>query len=344
MALTPSQAMKNTHNKMLQRYVYNRQTQQDIENAQYLERFFYAIKNRQNITQDSGIDASMIDQIIENIRSFNPNIKPEKLFRHSGGQKFEREFAIVENALGAVVSDLNMSNENISNFMTGKEVQLDKIIKNIDIETLQKLGVKLKERINDFGLTEYYIPGGKSVKIDNIGFMELSLKANATPQMEKIFNIMKEATFTAKNYGSKSTDFLKAFENLTLGKTKISSVLLDILPQINGSQWKHYLRTIALNMNEPSVILHVSHLRQIYELIGLGQRGKNKISQQFNGAKYLIYNDYQTDLIRVKATSEIAKDILNSKIIRHNPFDAYTTEISRDLLKVSSTFDKLRKL
>ena len=52
--------------------------------------------------------------------------------------------------------------------------------------------------------------------------------------MEKIFNIMKDATFTAKNYGSKSTDFLKAFENLTLGKTKISSVLLDILPQING--------------------------------------------------------------------------------------------------------------
>lgn len=342
MALTPTQAMKNTHDKMLQLYVYNDQTQQEINNAKYLERFFYAIKNRQSVTQDSGIDTSMIDQIIAKIHAFNPNINSKKIFRHSGGQKFERELAIIENALAAVVSDLDVSNKNIQGFMTGKEVQLDKIIKNIDIEVLQSLGVKLKHRINDFGLDEYYIPGGKSIKIDNIGFMELNLKSNATPAMEKIFNIMKDATFTVKNYGSKGSDYIKPFENLTLGKTKISSILLDILPRISGSQWKHYLKIIALNTNDPSVILHVSHLRQIYELIGVGQVGKNKVLQQFNGAKYLIYNDYQTDLIRVKATAEIAADILNSKIVRHNPFDSYTTEISRDLLKVSATFDKMR--
>lgn len=343
MALTPSQAMKNTHDKMLQRYVYNSQTEQDINNAQYLEQFFYALKNKQKASTN-GFDMELVDEVINNIHSFNPKINIDKLFKHSGGKKFERELAIVENALAQVTSNLTMSNKNIASFVTGQEVQADKVVKNIKTETLEALGIKLKQRINDLGVAEYYIPGGKQVKIDNIGFMELSLRADATPAMAKIFAIMKDATFTAKNYGSKSSDFIQAFENLTLGKTKISSILLDILPQINGSQWKHYLRTIALNTSDPSVILHVSHLRQIYELIGLGQTGKNKIQASFGGAKYLIYNDYQTDTIRVKATAEIAKDILNSKIIRHNPFDAYTTEISRDLLKVSATFDKARIL
>lgn len=344
MALTPSQAMKNTHDKMVQRYVNNAQTQQDIKNAEYLEKFFYALKNRQNlaIINQNDIDLELIDQVLDNIRAFNPNIKIEKLFRHSGGKKFERELAIVENALAQITSNFNMSNKNIASFKTGQEVQLDKIIKNISPEIFQELGVQLKQRINDFGIAEYYIPGGKQIKIDNIGFMELSLKTNATPVIEKIFNIMKDATFTAKNYGSKSSKYLQAFESLTLGKTKISSILLDILPKINGSQWKYYLKIIALNTTDPDVILHVQHLRYIYELIGLGQTGKNKIQASFGGAKYLIYNDYTTNMIKVKATAEIAKDILNSKIVRHNPFDAYTTEISRDLLKVSSTFDKLR--
>ena len=85
-------------------------------------------------------------------------------------------------------------------------------------------------------------------------------------------------------------------------------------------------------------MLHVNHLRQVYELIGLGQHDKaGLIKKQYGGAKYIVYNDPQSNTIRVMATSSIAKDILDKKHIDGNPFKGYETEITRSLKGITST-------
>ena len=342
MELSPSRAVNDLHSRMINKFV-SKQVEQDKKNAFALQDFFQALKNRESLATNSDIDFCFIDQIKQTIKQYNPRINIEKMFYHQDWKTFEKEIARIQGAVSEVVGGPKLSNALVKTQMTGKDVRLDQVINldKISPEILKQIGIKYCSRINGFGLQEYYIPGGQQIKVDNKNLMQIQISSNASSYAQKIYSLLREATFTAKNYSSQN-NYRSVFENLTLGKTKIGTILIDILPYLVGNKWENYLRVLALNQDNPDVLLHIQHLRQAYELVGLGQQS-NSISRENGGAKYLIYNDPSTNLISVKATSEIVNNILDSKFYRYSGFDNYITEISRDLSKIISTYDKTIK-
>jgi hypothetical protein len=155
----------------------------------------------------------------------------------------------------------------------------------------------------------------------------------------EIYDLLKDATFTAKNYNSMTLDqkaevYIKAVgrNTLSLGKTNVYRAIIGTLEDLGFSErtaisafWAGYNR---INSGDNYVATHFYHLRYIYELIGSGIK-YNGVS--FGTAKYLIFND-PSGGIWVKSTAEILSDLLNSRVISANKAFSSAITISKAMV------------
>lgn len=332
---TIEKKMNQLHKDMYHYYKGASSRGKDIEDARKLQQFLYMLKKGAN--SNDYYDNLVVQQIIELL---GQRFRRKTLFRTSG-TGFEREIAQIEAIVAELVTGQVATNKIVKNLQTGSTHAANINIDDSAVsEFMQQLGTRYSKKL--------HLPqvGGGQIKMDVQGLKQVNLTIlpNANQYLAEIFNILKHASFTLKSYNSASDSWvgtnLGIYDSVSLGKTQITTVLYNVLPVIAKSHWKYYLGLIANNQEHPQVILHVSHIKQIYELSGLGQ-----IQNMEKGVKFLIYNDADGDPIVVKAISELVQQILNQKTVTENPFDnSINTLISRDLKKIglSNKFERIK--
>ena len=201
----------------------------------------------------------------------------------------------------------------------------------------------VEDKITKEKFKQYYFSDVQG-KVDVQGY-KITIKKQSTPELMQIYNLLKDATFSAKNYDSqkivgKNVDSLiKEFNaghtTLMLGKTNTYRALSGSLHYLGINSKKTIDNIIfsgltVLNSGKDTdkyndVANHFYHLRYLYELTGAGIIGKDGKSQR---VKYLIYNDPSGN-IYVKSTYEIIADILGDNLNKNKKL----ITISKDAFK-----------
>lgn len=328
--------MNMVHADMVLRY--DKKNQVDSLHAFELQTFFQTLK--QAAMNPTGIEDETISVIADNLSSImaKRGAKFSNLFQKRGGTRFERELTDVINAVYQEVSEedfeFDTTQVNIGS-MTGTSVNLsDNILSDKNIQKMLKAtGTKAQKYIeNEKGerLLVYYLPEVDG-KIDVKGY-RINIKANPSSKMLNIYNLLANATFTAKNYDSMTWDQklesfvqLSGHTTLTLGKSNVYRAIVGILEEIGyehktsvSAFWAGYNK---INQGDSNVASHFYHLRYIYELTGLGIKYNG---QDFGEAKYLIYNNPHGN-IYVKSTASIISDVMHEVL---NDPKAYSMQIS----------------
>lgn len=343
-----SKLLDQVHKRMRRQYFPSGQLNEDKKNARILQDFLYQIKQHAMArdTDNSAIKVQkdIYDLILDNV--VLPNGRSiSKLFTRVGkygkitGQYFEDDFA----ALLASVVNLTQSREDkvsIENFSLGDvagttsakvlEQATNDEIKNY-VKTLQNVTQEELKKNN---------PGFVLGKIDTFVDGEI-LNMNASIEFPPgVLEALSNATFSDKAYRSKKWDkttnqLIQVGEKfIHLGNSNPYRAVLGVMSNLGfsekQSQYVFYGgRNIfqGLDTDPPPeqpdyVRQHIYHIRYVYELTGAGILYKDYGSNFASGAKYLVYNDPDSDLITVVATAEIIQDLLEGNEANY-PDDPY---------------------
>lgn len=309
---------------------YNSQKNDMTKRAKKLQNFF---QDLQKIAQGEGKTSGAFDDIVlQNIvENSNKHLRgrslSSNLFKRKGGLSFERELTAIITAVLEEAGGMNISLP---------EINIGSKLSNIDIPTeqisqklLEELGVKVQKKITDkYGKTQkqLYLPSVQG-KIDVRGY-EIMISANLSSQVFEIYDLLRNATFSAKNYDSMTWDektrtLIEAGrKNLTLGNSNLLRAVYGALSSLNHYDSKtimsaFYAGRNAIQQGNEELGSHFYHLRYIYELAGAGL---NYSGVDYGEVQYLIYNDPHGK-IYVKSVSEILSDVLNNHpMFKGNPF------------------------
>lgn len=344
----PINSFLNTvHKDIINNYTPN--NQDDKIKATQLQNFFQNIKYAAQNYNSNPIEDETIRLIVDTIKNLgikqNKTFNIERLFGERGGARFENELtrtiqAVYENLtdedfifnkkivnIGSQRTSVNISDE----LLGSKQVQ----------ETLKNFGTKtqrvIKDDINKSHIKQYYLQDVDG-KIDVQGY-EINITGNPTPELLKIYDLLKDATFTAKNYDSIGGTWEQrlagigediSYRPLSLGESNpfraIYSVLTDLGYEHRTaiSAAYHGYNKIKKD-NDENVSTHLYHIRLAYELMGIGLLYQGK---SYGIAKYLIYNDPSGN-IYVRSTMDILSELLKENQIPGNPFGHITLARSR---------------
>lgn len=275
--------------------------------------------------------------------------KASTLFRRKSSTKTIQEADnIFEEDLAAILaaSELLGGNKNISiqQFLTGTKTAG---LKSIDILNSKELDEKVLKLINELANKENQrIKEIKAIKettgkIDVQGTaITLNYSVPLNDKIERLMVLMKDATFSAKQYSSYSYSENK-FKNfssigLQLGNTNlyksITGALSEIYrsPKIQTYIFFRGMNTIKNNCHGYGDMTreHFIHLKFIYELRGSGLLDSDG---RIKNVKYIIYNDPSSDAIFVKDTASIVLDALDSAYKKSNLFGTIYLPASKTL-------------
>ena len=307
---------------------YNLLSSNDAQQARQLQIFFQKIKAA-SINKKKGFPIRdeainlIINTIQEIMKEQGHGAKITNLFQKRGGKRFQNQLEMVILAVLRNVSDeeLKMGDLNISIGSNRVSSDVNNFIDDMSQKILEEVGTKTIQNIkNEEGqLQKVYYMQEVDGKIDTRG-VTVTIKANPNEEILKYYNLLRQATFTDKNYDSLTWDkkaqvFFQQSGHTTikLGKTNpfrsIYSVLSDLGYDDKVSKSAFYAGWHRIYKNDQNVINHFFHLRYIYELTGVGLKydGEN-----FGQARFLIYNDPHGGIF-VRSTAEILSQILNSK-------------------------------
>lgn len=315
--------LNEVHQVMIQRFINIDSV--DKENALILQNFLNKIKNEaQNYSPENGnlIEDMAIQTTLNNLVLLNGE-KINNLFRQKrkrSGFTFERELAAI---MAKVMSEVSGENINPGTLLLGQKranVDIKNFSEKIVQEGLKEVGTKSQRNIEKTSgkiSKEYYLEDVYG-KIDIKGY-EVNVKLDANPELIKIYNIIKDATISAKNYRSKKyiRDIGQLIvagnrKNIFLGSSNTYRALYGVLSDLGYDSVTTESAIMAsfnrIEDNDENVSNHIYHLRYIYELIGAGLKYDG---QSFGNVKYIIFNDPDTNNIYVQATSSILKEVLN---------------------------------
>lgn len=347
--------LNQVHTAMIAKYT--NQAKEDAAKAAKLQSFFQELKNASKTYNPNDIVGNAtINTILETIIQLSPaNFKIENLFGQAGhtyaknsyesGARFERELtrviqAVYENLTDDEfefdVSQVNIGSQTASAVNLSDELLNDKKVQKM-LKTIGTKTQKYIETADGQKVLRYYLRDVDG-KIDVKGY-EINITGNPTAELLEIYDLLKDATFTAKNYNSMTWDekakiYVEAVgrNTLSLGKTNVYRAIVGTLGDLGFSErtaisafWAGYNK---INSGDDYVSTHFYHLRYIYELIGSGIK-YNGVS--FGTAKYLIFND-PSGGIWVKSTAEILSDLLNSSNITSSGTFGGTIVISKDVV------------
>lgn len=332
--------MKEVHTKM--KVKYQDKNIEAQKQAQELQLFFQELKMaaRYGINSQNFVNSMIIAEVLQQIPNhMQGKFKIENLFRGTGtsyyqGDRFERELtSVIASVLESVSED--SSSVSKSKILIGSETgktTADDEVDNLAEELLKTTGKSIEKVLGKEAQTQF-LKHQKSVqaKIDVRGY-EVKVKATATPEMLHIYDLLKQATFSAKSYSSMTWDQkIKTISDITLGKTHYYRAFSGPLSDLGYGKATVASAIFAgkakVQNGDREVAKHFFHLRYIYELTGSGIIYNN--GQDYGEVKFLIYNDPSTDGIYVKSTSGILQDILNDDSdFGGDPFNA-TSHISK---------------
>ena len=309
---------------------YNASKNNDAINAIKLQNFFQQLKiAAANKKENNAVIYNIfLDDLLNDIdaiaKSRNKNYNITNLFKRRGknsqeqGMILEQELTDVIEAILEKISGEKVLREDINiGAKTGnvKFTAIDDIIYDINDNTKEELVKKLNKEKQPL----YYLKNVAG-KIDVKGF-EVSITGQPTKELLDIYNLLKDATFSAKNYDSMSKEdkIQSVVEGsrrgglIHLGNSNPYRAIYGSLSSlgyenstIDSAYYAGKNRIELYNSNNASQ--HFFHLRYIYELTGAGILYTGGVN--FGEARYLIYNDPSGN-IYVKSTSQIIADLLN---------------------------------
>jgi len=235
---------------------------------------------------------------------------------------------IFEEDLAAVLAAAQIMNDKESNvdmeiFLFGAKSANTRALNNINLQTvLERTPINLINKMAERAGSRYRAKqlNVTTGKIDVKGYSKtLEISKDLPFNIQRLMELMKDATFTAKNYktfrknGRISLDEL----NLHLGNTNLYKAITGALSEIGAGhkqQQSFFYRganTYLGNVHElgEKVATHFGHMRIIYELRGSGLLDE---SGHVSTAKYLIYNDPTSDAVFVKDTASLLYELIDS--------------------------------
>lgn len=315
-------------------------------NAQKLEDFFKKLKSdAKNWSIDNPVESAINQQILEDIQTIsNTGTKVSKLFRRSKGLDFEKEMSKVIYSILSQVSDEKVSKNNQlldiihvgskkANIEKNK-IDLNELFLNPSVQRiLEQTQVKTKKYLSDQAknnkMLSYYLTDVEG-KVDVQG-AEVQIRGNPSSELLEIYHLLKDATFSAKNYGDLYWDRkIHSFNyssDLILGNTNVFRAFYSVLRDLKYNQstiisafWSSWYGA----EKNPNIALRINQIRFVYELTGAGLKYNQDL---INGhVKYLIYNAPDSDDIYVRSTAKIINDLLKTNALGfENPFSRKIT-------------------
>lgn len=235
---------------------------------------------------------------------------------------FEEDFA----ALIAALEKRLTGSTNIQQFLGGTKTA--DVSGEFTKELQQQVAEVLEDTANQMGveLNSKNLTVKKAQKIDTYGLPQeivLEITMN-TPPLERLAYYLQNATFTDKQYSTWTNQgYTKRYSQLSLhlGNTilykPVVGVVSEVYKDVNVQRMIFFRGMTILgypNSNHSAtteeVAIHFNHMRFIYELRGTGlydDYGNAAI------AKYLIYNDPNSDNIFVRDTASIILEYLGKQ-------------------------------
>lgn len=155
-----------------------------------------------------------------------------------------------------------------------------------------------------------------NAKVDVTGIILCDVEINANHQLAHVAELLKTASFSAKNYSLAYAKAQVAAEarkemkleniNLRLGASKLDTVFMSLFGDIYPSPVVISMLFYALNTSDPSIKMKLNQLRFIYELTGYGQhyyKGSTniEIENKFKTVVSRVFKDigFDSDPFRV---------------------------------------------
>lgn len=347
--------LQSVHNQMREKMA--KQTLK--ENAKKLQEILSTIKievNRLRTDKDFAVSelGRQYEEFFNEIATFQNagrkgvggNLSGKTLFRRGSRTKTSVEADnIFEDDLDALFSYI--ANQNRGYHLVGGQGATTMSLVDIATETEKNI-IDTINKAAEKAQSKYrakQLKAELSQKVDVTGFpkeVTISLRSNLLDNIDfqTLAELLKDATFTAKQYtsyrkGSDAADFSAI--GLKLGQTNPYKSITGALSSIYASvkdQNKIFFRGLSTvtysdrshSASPESVELHFTHLRFIYELRGEGLFDKSGNSAI---AKYIIYNDPNSDAIFVRDTASIILEELDSKVAHRNLFGVLHLAASR---------------
>ena len=264
------------------------------EQARQLEEFFNYIVYNSNPTNLNGI---LTMELADVIKKNNPEIAEQ--FKKIGatssetGQMGEKAFADL--IARTIETKLNGEKIQIDSLLGGQE--LTKIVEGVEEEAIKDVNMDLTSSLAE--LYRYYSPKQQKTDIKGVSVnIELSSEAQW----------LLDLSATVKNYQS---------NRVTLGSASNKKALQSILfstndiPMTQKIQYQKMLgdtRGVRVAKADQE---HLRHIRQIYELTGLGQISVDT-NQLAKTPQYLMINQIGQRIV-VRSTTDLVRSILDNK-------------------------------
>lgn len=286
---------------------YGQINQEEKINAQELQNFFQEFKK--NLLSDNPIDNKVNQIILDTMISQYSLTELRSMFTtkgSKGGFLFEQGLALIISSVLQNVSndDIQMSKIIIGQTTAGIDIfnwsdkLTQKILKSLGTKT-EKYFIK-EDKKNKKKLRYLQDVDGK---VDVQGYT-VNVNYGVNIDLLKIYNLLKDATFTAKNY---TQDYLE------IGNTNLYRSIVGVLQQLGYNQKVSesalYAGLNLIKKKNVNVSSHFYHLRFLYELTGFGLKYDG---QKIGTAKYLIFNQPDGN-IYVKSTSELIAEVIQKE-------------------------------
>lgn len=344
------QYYKDVHRRMLDQYVDN--NHQDDANALELQSFLSQIKilGRKDSPGTGLISQSAITIWNRATKLANKTKKvANTLLNEKGGANLEKDLtSIILATLPEKVTEqidkkqINIGAKHFNLGVSYAENEFNNLIEDSDIvNALKDLRSDLRTystKNSIFPIKIKSIPG--KIDVAGPGYILSNIEFEIEDaNIKKYYTLLKDATFTAKNYASESNFYSKEmkkyyirdlnadFPNLHLGNSDPYRAVFSSLSFLGYSKeviqaafYAGYWRLRYKNTESDEIGTHLWHLRFAYELTGAGSYYIDQALSKLNGgAKYLIYNDPTSSNISVCSTKKIINGILQQDSYTGNP-------------------------
>ena len=267
---------------------------QSKEQAKQLEDFFnYIVYGANNVDLNGILTKELADAVIKNNPELIERFKQVGASSSETGQIGEQAFAnLIARTIEAKVDGSKIK---IDTILGGQE--LTKVIEGVNEEAIEEVDLDLTQELSK--LYRYYQP--KQQKTDIKG-VEINLDLSPEAQW------LLELSATVKNYQS---------NRVTLGSASNKKALQAILASANDIPLEHKIQYQKMLGQVRGVRVaktdqeHLRHIRQIYELTGLGQINTDT-NELAKIPQYLMINQIKQRIV-VRSTTDLVRSILDNK-------------------------------
>lgn len=329
------EVLNNAHKAFINRF---KRTNNKKE-AQELEKILLEIKltARSLSSKRDPVSQELYDQYLELINTATSiqNLNRKNKFSASGlfsrthdtktsikaaDDIFEEDLAAIL-AAGEVLN--GSSSVNLETYLTGGKSASSRALNNFQKEIVEDTPIDLLNKMAKKAQYRYQASNLRvnTGKIDVKGYsINMEISKDLPFNIQRLMELMKDATFTAKNYKSfKQGEFVDINEiGLHLGNTNLYKAVTGALSEIGAGhkqQQSIFYRGAYTYLGNKhnlaqEVATHFGHMRMIYELRGSGLLDES--GQHVTYAKYLIYNDPSSDAIYVRDTASLLYEMIDS--------------------------------